>query len=988
MRLLELVEIGDRKPSQFLRHLRGLAGTCVSESLLRTLWLGRLSANVQAILATQMETPLDKVAELADAITETIPSRPMVADATLSRSAAQSSPVDPVTKRMMQLLITLQSQTELMQGQIAELRASRGDQQPGRQFQRRRNNSRRRFNSRGQSPASGVGTGADLCVFPRKLIHGLCTSSEYELSAANGSPIATNGTKTLTLNLGLRRDLTWRFVVADVSRPIIGADFLAHFGLLVDIRNQRLIDQTMTLTSREAPVQDNTPSIKQVQGETVFHGLLRRFPEITKPSGTPVEVNHGTCHFIRTTPGPSVVCKPRGLAPDRRWYVLFPFMTFGLRNAAQTFQRFIDEVLRGLDFCYAYIDDILVVSDSEKEHLEYLEILFKRLKQFGIVVNPGKCVFGQATVKFLGYTVSEADTSLCAEKVQAILNFPEPVTAKQLRRFLGMVNFYRRFIPRAAQTQAPLNNLLVGNTKGSQQVQWSVKARAAFSQCREDLSQATLLAHPKPNATVALTCDASNTMVGAALHQRIGDEWKPLSFFSTKLSPAEQNYSAFDREILAIYQSIKHFRRLLEGRDNVAADALSRIEAVEEKVNFDALVASQSNDPELRRDAVKGILEPPYDGPYQVLGRTIIINIDNKRSTVSLDRVKPASYSPDMAAVDFFLFPRNKSALKGMDFGTIDAVQTAVTKALYGVPIKIFQDAYNTSVPLSETVERFFADIKEGLANVTLLVRPILNAPVSIAVDASDYAVGALLQQFINNMWQPLAFYTKVLSAAQRKCSAYDRELFAIYTTVKRFRYLVEVRNFIIYIDHKPLIFAFRQKLDKCSSRQFRYLDYISQFSTDIRHIKGVANNVADALSRVETVFSPLDYKAFEQAQRQDLEMKQMLETETCIPQLKKVHFPDIDVFLHCDVSSESIRPFIPSPLRRTVFESFHGYSHSGVHATQKLLTDRFVWSAINKDCREWAKHCISCQRAKVTEHVRSSISDFKNSGTFDHVAY
>ena len=120
-------------------------------------------------------------------------------------------------------------------------------------------------------------------------------------------------------------------------------------------------------------------------------------------------------------------------------------MPFRLSNAAQTFQRFIDIVLRGLDFCYAYLDDILVVSQDGKEHREHLEQLFAQFDQYGMVVKPTKCIFAQTEIRFLGYTVD--GTKPLAEKIKAILDFPKPDTVKQLRRFLGMVNFYRR-LPR------------------------------------------------------------------------------------------------------------------------------------------------------------------------------------------------------------------------------------------------------------------------------------------------------------------------------------------------------------------------------------------------------------------------------------------------------------------------------------------------------------------------------------------------------------
>jgi len=145
----------------------------------------------------------------------------------------------------------------------------------------------------------------------------------------------------------------------------------------------------------------------------------------------------------------------------------FPYMSFGLRNAAQTFQLFIDEVLRDLDFCYAYIDDVLVASASEEEHEQHLHTLFQRFREYGVLLNTAKCVFGAAEVTFLGYTVSAEGTWPLEEKVAAIYRFQRPVLVKD-RRFLVMLNFYRRFIPHAASIQVPLHATLPGpKVKGS-----------------------------------------------------------------------------------------------------------------------------------------------------------------------------------------------------------------------------------------------------------------------------------------------------------------------------------------------------------------------------------------------------------------------------------------------------------------------------------------------------------------------------------------
>lgn len=122
---------------------------------------------------------------------------------------------------------------------------------------------------------------------------------------------------------------------------------------------------------------------------------------------------------------------------------------------------------------------------------------------------------------------------------------------------------------------------------------------------------------------------------------------------------------------------------------------------------------------------------------------------------------------------------------------------------------------------------------------------------------------------------------------------------------------MVEVRSFIVFTDYKPLIFAFRQKLEKCSPRQFRYLDYIGQFTTDIRHIAGVNNTVADALSRVEEIREPVDVERLARAQEDDAELKHWLKADTAL-QLKKVQIPDTSIALYCDVSTITARPFVP----------------------------------------------------------------------------
>ena len=326
----------------------------------------------------------------------------------------------------------------------------------------------------------------------------------------------------------------------------------------------------------------------------------------------------------------------------------FPYMSFGLRNAGQTFQRFIDEVLQGLDFCYAYLDDILIYSSTKAEHEIHLRILFERLSQYGILINAKKSIFSVPSLEFLGYEVSAEGVRPLPDRITALMEFPPPKDAKGLRRFLGMINFYRRFLPKAAAYQASLNSALHG-LKASQPVNWTPALLADFEECKRSLGDATLLAHPVADAplSIGLFTDASKKSVGGCLQQKVGDIWQPLGFFSKKLTPKQQDWPTPHRELLGVYEAIQHFRPALEaqhftvftdhkplvhaftqkkerlppvqlnhlsfisqfttdiqyipGDANVVADAFSRIEAVSlpQTVDFETLAAAQKADTEL-----------------------------------------------------------------------------------------------------------------------------------------------------------------------------------------------------------------------------------------------------------------------------------------------------------------------------------------------------------------------------------------------------
>ena len=143
----------------------------------------------------------------------------------------------------------------------------------------------------------------------------------------------------------------------------------------------------------------------------------------------------------------------------------FMYMTFGIRNTSQIFPRYINSALGDLDFVYLYIDDILIASPSLEEHYSHLRTVFERLKKFHLRLNVDKCTFVAEEFEFLGYLVNGEDIRPIPSRVEAILNFPKLEVIAELRRFVGTVNFYRRNMPHAATSQAPLNALFSDSRK-------------------------------------------------------------------------------------------------------------------------------------------------------------------------------------------------------------------------------------------------------------------------------------------------------------------------------------------------------------------------------------------------------------------------------------------------------------------------------------------------------------------------------------------
>ena len=180
-------------------------------------------------------------------------------------------------------------------------------------------------------------------------------------------------------------------------------------------------------------------------------------------------------------------------------------MPFGLRKAAQTFQRFIDKVLHGLPFCYAYIDDVLITSATPEEHMTHFHLVLVRFKEYGIIVNPTKCEFGVQQLKFLGHLIDANGVRPLQEKVEVLQQFPLPITKRKLREFLGLINVYHRFIPSCARLLKHLNDLLSTTTSPHKELQWNEQTTNAFQTSKKDLANAILLSHPSLELPLVLS---------------------------------------------------------------------------------------------------------------------------------------------------------------------------------------------------------------------------------------------------------------------------------------------------------------------------------------------------------------------------------------------------------------------------------------------------------------------------------------------------
>ena len=240
---------------------------------------------------------------------------------------------------------------------------------------------------------------------------------------------------------------------------------------------------------------------------------------------------------------------------------LFQFrrMPFGLTGAPASFQRLMDKVCRGLPFTTTYLDNVLVHSASMQEHAEHLRLVFERLASAGLTLRGKKCHTGMAKVNYLGHVSSAA--GIDPQKEATAQDWTTPTNVSDLRSFLGLASYYRRYIPRFADIATPLHRL----TERGATFRWDPACQTAFDTLKEKLTQAPILTYPEflpSSEPFSLQTDASAVGIGMVLEQA----GHVVAYASRSLTQSKCNYSVIQRECLAVVYGLKQFRHYLLGR--------------------------------------------------------------------------------------------------------------------------------------------------------------------------------------------------------------------------------------------------------------------------------------------------------------------------------------------------------------------------------------------------------------------------------------
>uniref|UniRef100_A0A1Y1K6Q2 RNA-directed DNA polymerase n=1 Tax=Photinus pyralis TaxID=7054 RepID=A0A1Y1K6Q2_PHOPY len=266
-------------------------------------------------------------------------------------------------------------------------------------------------------------------------------------------------------------------------------------------------------------------------------------------------------------------------------------LAYGVASAPGLFQREMEKLMQGLDNVTVFLDDILVTGPTNLIHLQNLNQVLNRIKNAGLTLNKAKCQFFQKEIAYLGHIISRVGLQMDQRKIKAIIDAPLPENLMQLRAWLGLINYYSKFLPNAAARLKPLYEMLQKDEK----FEWNNERRKCIDHIKEIVTSNQILAHFNPNLKLKLTCDASPYGLGCVLSHILGNgDEKPIAFASRSLSKAERDYSQIDKEATAIIFGIKRFHQYLYGnRFTLLTDHKALVSIFGEKKGIPVMAASR-----------------------------------------------------------------------------------------------------------------------------------------------------------------------------------------------------------------------------------------------------------------------------------------------------------------------------------------------------------------------------------------------------------
>ncbi|XP_077528399.1 uncharacterized protein LOC144140084 [Haemaphysalis longicornis] len=510
-RLLQHEELRDRKPSQLLRYMRDLLGsTPVDDSLLRIIWLQRLPSHAQAVLQVQPNLPLDQLSQIADQDVEiSLPASHLTANAVDTRQSSSelARRIDEITLTKRRFLIDCGSDICCFPGTfLHDKRLCPSFELSAANHSSIKTYGSLRLNINFKNLCRDFPWNFVIADVPEPIIvseflayYNRLPDCRYDRIIKATTGLSTPGQRATTQQpnvkaLTIGNQSPYHAILAEFShltRPS-GRPREVRYSTVHYIRTtpgppgsccaHRLAPDRLRIAQAEfeAMLREGT----SCRPEGPYASTLHLVPKKTngwRPCGDYRALNartvpdryqtdfadrlHGRTIFsvvdlvkayTQIPVNPDDAPKTAIITPFGRFE--FSFESFGLRNAGQTFQRFIDDVVRGLDFCSVYLDDILIFSRNEMENRQHLRQLFQRFDEHGLIINVPKSTLGTPVVTFLGHEISSEGTRPLPDRILALQNYALLATVKDLCRFLGMFNFYRRFVPKAATYQAPLHD--------------------------------------------------------------------------------------------------------------------------------------------------------------------------------------------------------------------------------------------------------------------------------------------------------------------------------------------------------------------------------------------------------------------------------------------------------------------------------------------------------------------------------------------------